>query len=227
MRRVLLVLLGLSLLGFVVAAASSVSTNSEDIESFTTQVSISVPSNNLPSTIYLQPGADGAGSLELVPPTDNSHTSTTKVRLGSLAVDVQAQDGFYVVWKSAPAPAGGYVLSGSNVVLHMWQDGGNANRMTVGLLDCPGGAPNVTLFADGCNIIGLAVSDPTGGNGNKERFARFGPMNTSIAAGRELRLKIVNRNMQPPPIVVSTIDWDIQTGYLPARPVRLELNEPP
>jgi hypothetical protein len=219
-RRALVLLLGLSVLGLGVAAANSFSSNSEDLTTFTTDVSISVPSSFLPPVIYVS----GDGTLELVEPP-NHHTSTKDIILDSVSLESQADPARYITFASPPAPTGGFVLQGF-VKLFIDQNRPGTNRMTAALLDCPASEPDAST---GCTTIVLAVADPLnqGGNGFKERVVNFGSVTYTIPQGNELRLKIVNRAQQPIGTPVSSQDWTLQYGFLPARESRLTISATP
>jgi hypothetical protein len=220
LRRALLLLLGLGLFGLLVAAASSVSTNDEDIATFSTQTSLTVPMEILGPAIYIT----GDGTLETSPPA-NHNTTTKRIGLHTDSLETQSNPQRYVTFESAAAPTGGFVIQGY-VKLLIDQDEAGTNRMTAGLLDCPASEPNAST---GCTTIALAVADvhPDGGNGFKERTVRFGFVNYTVAAGREFRLKIVNREQQPPGTPVSAVTWRLSFGYNPARPSQLLISATP
>lgn len=236
MRRALLLLTGLSLFGLTVAVASSFEANTEDLTTFSTEVSISVPERTLPPEIYLRSDGDGGFTLDLIPPEGNDPVTKQLVRLAATDLAAQASPGFYVAWKSPPAPSSGYLLQG-NVALYLQQDGLLTHRMTAGLLSCPTSAPPAST---GCTTLALAVADQPaapstdvpcqpgqatggggGGQGFKERRVCFGDLSVTVPAGEELRLKVVNRSQQPVGTTVSSADWSLQWGFNPARPSRL------
>jgi hypothetical protein len=219
-RRVLFVGLGLSVLGLAVAVANKFDSKAEDVATFTTNVSISVPSRNLPPTIFIT----GDGALVLTPPA-NHNTTTKRIIRDTASLETQTNPQRYVTFEGPPAPAGGYVLQGY-VKLFMDQDELGTDRMTAGLLDCPASEPNAST---GCTTIALAVADihPDGGNGFKERTVQFGPVSYTIPQGNELRLKIVNRQEQPPGTPVSSQSWRLSFGYNPARPSTLTISATP
>jgi hypothetical protein len=221
-RRILLVLLGLSLLGFVVAAASSVSTNSEDIESFSTQVSISVPTTTVPPPQPLGPTIFLTGQGTLVQTMTSNNTNTARIANAIDSVYTQSTPGSFFTFEGSPAPAAGFLLQGY-VTLRIDQDKLITDRLTAALLDCPDLEPNASV---GCTPIGTAaVAEIAAGSGNgfKERTVHFGFIDYVIPAGRELRLKIVNR----PPASTAVPDFRISYGFNNARPSQLTISATP
>lgn len=231
MRRIALLAALLALVGLSTAFAASFDAEAEDITSFTTDVSISVPTTQpppppvpFPSILYVRNGSDAPiGSLDLQAPAKNDSVTKRALLLSTETIGTQATATKYVTWKSPPAPPSGYLLQGS-ITLYIEQSGGGANRISAALLACPSAAaPSTTTgTAAGCSIISTGIAPAaSGGEGFLERTVSFGTVApTTIPAGHELRLKIVNR-AQDPPLVLSTEDVDIQWGFLPARQSRL------
>lgn len=224
MRRVVLFFTGLCLLGLSTAFAASFTVQAEDIHSFSTPVSISVPGPApLPATIYVRGEATGGtGALDLQAPAANDSVTGKLLRLSTEPAEAQTDTTKHFVWKTVAAPASGWLLSG-NVTLYISQNGGGSNRMTAGLFSCPSAAPAVTVTTGtaACTVIKIAVGAPgSSGNGYQERTVSFGPVGSfTIPSGSQLRLKIVNRANNGS--VLSTGDWDLQWGYLPSRQSKL------
>jgi hypothetical protein len=231
MRRALLLLTGLSLFGLTVAVASSFDANTEDLTTFSTEVSISVPEADLPPEVYLTTDGQGGFALSLIAPLKDN-TNTVSVKWSEVALGQQDVAGFYVAWKSPPAPASGYRIQG-NVALYLGQDQRMTDRMTAALLSCP---PSAADASTTCSTLAQAVADvaqppatdvpctpgssttgPPAGNGFKERRICFGNLDVTVPAGQELRLKIVNQG----PASMAQPDFRLSFGYNPARPSRL------
>lgn len=233
MRRLLLFAALLSLVGLSTAFAASFNVQAEDVASFPTDVSISVPTTQppapvpFPSILYVRNGSNAPiGTLDLQAPAKNDSVTKRALLLSTETVGTQTTATKYITWKSPPAPPSGYLLSGS-VTLYFEQSGGGANRSTAALFSCPAAAsPSTTTSpTDACTIVatGTAAAVSGGGQGFIERTVSFGAIApTTIPPGHELRLKIVNRS-QDPPVVLSTADVDVQWGFLPARQSRLEI----
>lgn len=220
MRRPALLALGLLVLGLTTAVASSFSTNTEDLTTFSTAVSISVPIHELPDNLYIRGSEDDAiGAIDLVPPEDNDSVSSRSIALGDETVQAQSDPASFLVWRTPPAPSGGYLLRGT-ATLYISQQNDPDDRFTAALLSCPASEPPAST---GCSTIAVAIAEPETSGGVREREARFGPLDVIIPAGQELRLKIVNRRLDDAGAVLSDSDIVLQWGYLPARQSRLEI----
>ena len=230
MRRVLLFVLFLGLLGLSTAFAASFSVQSEDIATFSTDVSISVPTPEptpFPNLIYVRGDLSGAtGTLDLTAPVSNDSVTKKPLKLSTEAIGAQIDATKYFTWQSPTAPTAGYVLSGS-VTLYIDQNAGGSNKMTAGLFSCPDAAPpsSITTGAEACTEIKVATGDPgAAGSGYQERTVSFGMVGPFVVpSGDQLRLKIVNR-AQDGAIVLSTTDFGLQWGYLAARQSRLVIS---
>jgi len=228
MRRVFVFAALLSLVGLSTAMASSFSFQAEDVSSFTTEVSISVPDQPVPLTdqIYVRgPASEATGTLDLQPPAANDSVTGRLLVLSTEPIELQADPTKYFTWQTPDAPPTGYSLNGA-VTLWISQNGGGSNLMTAGLFSCPATAPSssVTGGAVPCTLLRAAIAAPgVGGAGYQERTVSFGTVTASIPAGHQLRLKVVNR-AQDGAVVLSTSSWDLQWGYLPARQSRLVIS---
>lgn len=236
MRRAVLLGLLLALVGLSTAFAASLTVQTEDIATFTTDVSISVPTTTttttpppvpFPGLIYVRgPAGTGAGSLDFAAPAKNDNVTQSLLVLSTEPVELQTTASKYLTWRSQPAPAQGFLLSGS-VTLLIEQKGGGANLVTAGLFVCPTTAPAATTITppNACQLVRVGTAAPiTAGQGYVERSISFGSVSVLVPAGQELRLKVVNRadNGQ----VLSTEDVDMQWGFLPARQSRLVITTP-
>ena len=220
MRRVFLFAALLALVGLSTAFAASFSSQSEDIASFTTDVSISVPGPTpFPNTIFVRGGSDlPPGDLDLMTPVANDNVTSKLLVLSTEPIELQTAATKYFAWESPVAPAQGYSLDG-DVTLNLEQKDGGSNRMTAGLFSCPELAPvaTVTGSTPACSVIAIGVSPAvSGGNGFLDRTVFFPDVSTVVPAGHQLRLKIVNRASDGSG-VLSQGDFTVAWGFLPAR----------
>jgi hypothetical protein len=235
-RRVFLLTALLLLLGLSTAFAASFSTEAEDIASFTTEVSISVPDTPvpLPGTIYVGGGtgfAEGPLFLEQPP---SFHTQNRLVLLDVEDVQAQTDPAAFFTWKTnepPTTPPAGYLLDGI-VTLIITQDELMTDRMTAGLFECEESATidsstppsDPPLLAAGeCVLIvdAVASTTPISGNGAgagyKDRKVEFGDVGpVVIEPGHDLRLKIVNKSHDGV-ATVSTKNWNLSWGFNDAR----------
>jgi len=223
-RRVPLFAALLLLLGLSTAFAASFATESEDIASFTTQVSISVPTTQPPApprTFFLQgdptilPGILSTTAVQ-------SNTVSRDVIKDTLEVQPQADATKYFVWQG-PTVAGSPLVVGGNTRLTMEQKDEAGSRLTAGLFNCPAAAPVASTVATGCVQIGTSAvgTEPVGGF--DQITVSFGNLvYTTIPVGNQLRLKVVNRDKDGVGVVISTRDFKVAWGYNPARQARLE-----
>jgi len=226
MRRVFLFAAFLSLLGLSTAFAASLSSQAEDVASYTTDVSVSVPGPTpFPNTIYIRAGDEvPPGELDLMVPVTNDHVTSKELVLSTENIQLQADLAKFYAWESPVAPAQGYSLTG-DITLNLEQKDGGENRMTAALFSCPAAAPvsTVTTGATPCVLIASGVSPavPDGGEGFIERTVFFDNVSAVVPAGSQLRLKIVNRSVDEVLGVVSTENFTVAWGFLPARQSKL------
>ncbi len=209
MRRVLLFAAFLLLLGLSTAMAASFEVQAEDITSFTTEVSISVPTT--PDSYYLRGGNSVLpGVLDNDPdPEVTDPVRTKEVLLGTGTVQSQTQTSYFHSWETT---VGGITLSGP-ASLRIFQNGG-ADQVTAALFDCP---TNAGATAAACTQIGTdAVSVDDGLTGYVERVVSFGNVGYSIAPDRRLRVQIAN-------LQDSSSKWSVQWGYKSNRPSLLDV----
>jgi hypothetical protein len=232
-RRLALVVGALSLVGVVAVSAGGLSTSAEDMTSFTTSVSVSVPgcppvafpsstlwvrgaASTLPGTLdFAAPGSFDGNQMRSVALDDDFDHESLKAQT--------AQNKFFT-WSAPTAPPCGYLLSG-NVTLKIHQSGSGGNQLTAGLFDCPAAAPPSSTS---CTQIDVELADLEnyGNAGNNstyhERTVSFGAVNAVIPEGNQLRLKIANREgaYVTGPIGLLPIygtgsfdDWNLRWGY--------------
>jgi hypothetical protein len=224
-RRVVVFAALLALVGLSTAFAAGFAVQTEDVGSFTTDVSITVPTTPIPALLYVRGNASGAaGTLDLQAPVSNDSFTSKLIALSTESLQSQVDPAKFFTWQSPAAPGSGWVVSGT-VSLYISQNNGGVNKMTAGLFSCAAAVPPDSSDTGQCQPIAIAVGDAgDSGNGFQERVVHFGTVpTTTIPAGHQLRLKIVNRAQEPVGTVVSTSGWSLQWGYLPSRQSRLEV----
>lgn len=218
MRRLLLFVALLTLLGLSTAFAASFDVSSEDIATFSTDVSIPVPTT-ASKTLYLT-GSDSTlpGGLVLestaggTTTTSNSPVNGKFIQPGLLGTKLQDDVTRFHSWEIA-APAGGYVLSGA-AMLYLFENG-NVGPLTAGLFDCsPPTSPAVTTPTSECQQIAGDASSPAGTNLDSEAVVDLGSPNVTILEGHTLRIQVVN---------LGATKRQIQWGYKSNRPSRLDV----
>jgi hypothetical protein len=216
-----------SLVGLTSAVASSFSTNVEDVESFTTSVSLTTPANPpvpFPPTLWVR-GEDGAGTLDLAPPPAADAGWTKLLVLGGEEVDLQTDPDEYVTWRSPVAPLGGFQLEG-DVTLFIDQDRRDGDRMSGSLFVCPPEAPahsgDCQELVTSIGTVGVDQGDDELPDDFEERQLPFGRLHETIPEGKELRLKVTNRRINFDGIL-STRNWHLLWGYRSDRQSRWEI----
>lgn len=227
MRRGLLVLMVVSLVGLTSAVASSFSTNVEDVESFTTAVSLTTPGDPplpFPPILWVR-GTDGAGTLDFHPPPTPDSGWTKLLELGGEEVDEQLDPDEFVTWRGPTATVADLLLDG-DVTLFIDQDGEDVDRMSGALFVCPSSAP---LHSHTCteivNGVGTAGVDQGGSevpDDFEERQLHFGHVTATVPRGMELRLKVTDRKVHILE-TLSTRNWRLLWGYRTDRQSRLEI----
>jgi hypothetical protein len=210
MRRLLLFAALLSLVGLSTAFAASLSTRAEDVDSFSTAVSISVPQNQLLS--YYLSGAESVlpGLISQSPPPSSSVNSKS-IDPGSLDTQAQTDTGKMHSWQTDPVPAGGLVLSGP-ATARIFQNGGD-DPITAALFVCPTLSTTATSL---CTRVTNDVSATAATSG--EVAISFGNISKTLSAGQRLRLVVVNRGAHK---------YNLQWGYKTNRESRLDLTVAP
>jgi hypothetical protein len=239
-RRLLLFVALLALTGLTTAFASSFAVETEDVASFTPDVSISVPpsATRFPDLLYVR-GAETVptGTIDLLQPNDKDTPQTQTVVLDTTpppaGVDTrlkaQSSATMYRSWISPTAPAGGYLLEGEISLFISMQHNAATDRLTAGLFTCPSPAasippstlPPATGLTTDCTEIVQAVSGQQGSG--LEVKVDFGSVDVTVPFGSRLVLKIVNLNKASDGTTVSGQSWDVAWGYLPSRQSRLEI----
>jgi hypothetical protein len=219
MRRVVLFAALLSLVGLSTAFAASLSTQSEDIASFTTDVSISVPVTA--QSFFLRGDPDTPPGMLSTAPLQANVVSYL-IKKDTKAVQEQDDVTKYFVWQSSTITGVPLVVGGTTRLI-MEQKDEQGSRLTAGIFSCPAAAAIASTAATGCVQIGTSAvgSEPVGGF--DEVTVSFGTLSsTTIPVGNQLRLKVVNRDKDDGGVVVSTKDFQVAWGYNPARQARLE-----
>jgi hypothetical protein len=217
--RVLAVAALVCALGLAAVEAGGFPSSAEEIHSFSTSTSLTVPCTPTPLTqLWVQgPATAAMGSLNTVPALPD--TPSVKLLDNQVAeVWDQADPQAYVTWASLAAPMCGYVLSGM-VTLTIDADGRRSDRLTAGLFSCPAGAPPQTTTPT-CRFITsdqadrVDESDPQDAGGFLVRTVHFlERVETIIPEGEQLRLKVINKRPGPLQAGGSTRDWNLKWGY--------------
>lgn len=211
MRRLLIFAALLSLLGLSTAFAASFTVQSEDIASFTTDVSISVPTTTVPSTpriLYLSGDeATNPGLIAESPPEDHSVNSLS---IGCCSTSVQSQitAGKYHSWETAPITVPMTIIGPA--VLRTFQNG-SIGPIQAGLFVCPATATPTSV---GCQQVGTDRSSLGTESSGTEVAISFSFAEATIPVGSTLRLQIVKPTND---------NWNIQWGYKSNRESRLEV----
>lgn len=219
----------LLLLGLTTATAASFDVQAEDIASFTTDVSISVPTRQVP--FYLKNGAEASANEDPIVPglldrSDVNNSVHDKELTPDLERTIRSDhlvSTTYHAWETADSEPP-FAIDGP-AILYISSNGGT-RQITAGLFECwvpdPGDPviDEMTFDGDtgerGCILIDEAVS--TGGSassGFSERTATFNFSSVAVEPNHRLRVKIINRTNAP---------WKVQWGNNPARPAQLLVN---
>ena len=209
MRRVFMFAALLLLVGLSTAFAASFSTQAEDIASFTTDVSISVPQNQVLPYYLSGPGSVIPGLIAQVPPASASVNSKS-LDPGTLGTQTQTNASQMHSWQTGPTPAGGLVLSGP-ATARIFQNGGD-DPITAGLFTC--------LTATTATLSCTWIAGDTSGTATMsgEVPIAFGNLNATVPAGSHLRLVVVNLGAKK---------YNLQWGYKTNRESRLDLTVTP
>ena len=220
MRRVFLFAAFLLLLGLTSAFAASFDVQAEDVASFTTPVSISVPDPPVvPGSYFLRGEVSTLPGLLDDLPTGSDPVRTKSVERGVVGVQAQTLTDHLHSWQTPAAPAGGIELDGP-AVLRIYQNGGT-DRLTAALFDCPPAVASVPAPTTTCTQITTPdrVSPDDGLTGYAEHAVDFGDVAYTVPQHRHLRVQIVNFQH-------STKKWSVQWGYKSNRPSRLDVTLP-
>ena len=218
MRRVLLFAAFLLLLGLTTATAASFDVQAEDITSFPTDVSISLPTTTTTTTPlppiatepwYLFRAPPAPGGISTDPESGGPHKWDVKPSDSSTTLLAQAAVDKYYVWSSGTLPSA-LSFQSQAVTFNVYLTSGGKD-IEAALLDCPAGAP---LVSSNCTVIGSG--QPGTGQGNQV-VVELGEITATVGAGRELRLKVVNRD---------TKNWTVEWGFGSARDSNLAIAPP-
>lgn len=214
MRRVGLFAAFLVLLGLTTATAASFDVQAEDITSFTTDVSISVPDppTRLGSYFLRNEPTIVPGLLD-DQPTGSDPVQTKEILPEGADVETQTKTAYLHSWQTPPAPVGGLALQGT-AQLRIFQNG-DSDRLTAGLFDCP----SASTATGACDQIGGDIVSTVDGGGYVERLVDFGSVTRTILQDRVLRVQIINDVAAPKP----DQKWSVQWGYKSNRPSRLDV----
>ncbi len=212
MRRVVLFAAILVLVGLSSAFAASFSAQSEDIASFTTEVSISVPTTQPPAaTTYYLSGAPALlpGLLHPAPPIGGG-VNSKRIDPDTEATDEQTTAPPANKIHSWQTDGAGLVLAGP-ATAWLFQNGGD-DPIVGGLFVCP----TAETATSACDRIAGDVESGAAVGG--EVPIAFGDLSAPVPAESHLRLVIVNHG---------PMSFNVQWGYKTNRESRLELTLTP
>ena len=195
----------LALVGLSTSFAAAFSTQSEDIASFTTDVSISVPQSTVRA--YYLTGADNAvpGVMTTTPPLGTS-VNGKQIDPDTEGTEAQTDPKKMHSWQTTAIPAGGLVLNGP-ATAYVFQNGGD-DPITAGLFRC---ATATTATLSCARIAGDASGTATMSG---EVPISFGNISATVPAGEFLRLVVVNQGDKK---------FNLQWGFKDNRRSRLDL----
>jgi hypothetical protein len=166
-RRAGLLVLVLASLSLTTAFAASFDVQAEDVSSFSTPVSISVP-DTPPPVLYLV-GAD----RRLEPTLSGGQHS-----LGLTAPE-------FLEWESAMLPAGRPV-KGAIVELVVYTTGGS-ERASAAIYECPDVDASPI---SSCTLLAEAIDEPISNGPNVLTLATLASVETEVNPGQRLRLRV-------------------------------------
>ena len=186
----------------------------EDIATFTTEVSISVPPSTPPPLAvgtYYMIGDPPHAQLDDDEPGSAGGNKTAKFDFTSTDITTEnrapGQGGsvYYVSWSIALAD--GLRFDNQKVQVHFTRTSGTGS-LTAGIFNCPAGVHGSTITSDGCVLV-------ASGSSTGEQID-IGPFTHTIHASREMRLKMVNLTSDK-----SAIQWGYKENNRSARIVIL------
>lgn len=213
MKRLAALVVTLFLLTVTSAFAAGLDVQSENVESFTTPVSITTPAQKRIFYLRSRPSAPltPPGVLATEPEGDAGKTHSKRLDPGgSLTAPYGSNVNQYHFWDSLPFSADLHVKS-PTAELTITQVGG-AGEISGGLFDC---AANPAPNPPSCTLLGAsttAVRD-SGGAVNNITTITFENFDHVIPAQHWLRLVVYSKSGS----------YNIQWGYKPNRPASLEL----
>jgi hypothetical protein len=213
-RRLLLLATALLMVGLSTAVAASFTVQAEDITSFSTPVSISVPDPpGLLRTYWLRGLSNNLPGVLDPDPQGSDPVRSKRIEAGSTTVKGQTDPSYYHNWQTSPAPPSGIQIEGQ-VTLRTYLNGGTG-PVTAGLFACP---PAATPASLGCTqIAGDATSVPGVGE-DSILSVDLGVVNHTVPEGNHLRVQVV--------ILTGGQSANVQWGYKSNRPSRLEITVP-
>jgi hypothetical protein len=204
-RRLLLVLLALSGVGFFTVNAASFATNAEDVATFTTDTTLTEPSVPCPEQAVPLPivvrSVDGARLLD-PPPADPAVTDPHlwSAGIGVTGRGIRDQDNNeFLLWRWAPPQGCPFRLQG-DLTLHIGASFGGGviiSRREIlpyvkaQLFVCPVNAPDKSLIP-ACTPLGPSEgAAQLDGLGQNPLTIGLGTVDGLVPPGSELRLKVV------------------------------------
>ena len=226
MRRIVLlavVLVGVSL---TTATAASFDVRAEDVTSFTTSVSISVPPAPTVTDVFYLTGdaAQLPGLLAATPAGSGSGVESKDISADpSTPIDQQTDPNEHHDWETPPLTTPLTIIS-PTVTLFIEQNG-NVGPLTAGLFDCTTKRDQAGLVVDRTCELFLQGSSTATKPGEitvvfpaKEWTIGASDFLSTPTVERSLVLRIVNQ--------ATSGKWNIQWGYKENRPAQLQFSTP-
>lgn len=225
MKRLGFLLLTLFLLTVTSAFAAGLGVASDDIESFSSPVSIPEPDSKLyylRSRLNDASGLTPPGVLSTSPELDSGKTHSKRIDTGgslSYSAGNLAPYGptidTYHFWDTVPMEANLRVVSPTAELLITETGNGSTSRISAGLLEC---MPPVGTAPPSCEVMGASTTSvaDSGGAVSNITTVTFANFDRIIETGNWIRL------------VVYSVDgsFNIQWGYKLNRPASLEVTIP-
>ena len=224
MRRIGLLAGVLLMVSLTTAMAASFEVNAEDVMSFTTPVSISVPPPPTTTDVYYLTGSSASlpGLLSTLPASSGQGVESKDINADpSTAIDAHMDPTKFHDWETAPLTAPLTIIS-PTVRLYIEQTG-NVGPLTAGLFECITTKDSAGVITGRvCDAFATASSTATKPG---EITVVFAPFTRTIVASttnptveRTLLLRVVNR--------ATSGKWNIQWGYKENRPAQLQFSTP-
>jgi hypothetical protein len=217
-RRVGLFAALLLLLGLTTATAASFDVQAEDVTSFTTAVTITVPTTHPPQPppaatgTYFMVDAPANASLVTTQPTSTGGNEKASFDFGPSNIRTEERPlqtgnkAYYVSWRSSAIPLG-MTFDNRTVRVFFTRTGATGGELVAGLFSCDPGVDPATVEGRGCRHLGDAQ-----GGGETIDIPVGATVVRQVDPGDELRLKMVSATTQS-----SSIQWGYKENNRSAR----------
>lgn len=213
MRRLGLFAVLLSLVGLSTAVAASFDVQTEDIVSFSTSTSISVPAPPTALSVLYLNGAGLPAMLAEVPEAPDPSVNKKQLDQGTGDVQAQIDAARYHSWQTTPSPEGLRLFGPATLYLYQTGKGG---PVRAGLFSCPADATPTSLL---CIAVGHPATSDSAADTEVEAdtltAVRFGHIDATIPSTHSLRVQVMNQATHP--------KLQVQWGYKTNRESRLEI----